>query len=56
MLVLVASVRLDGRAEADTRQPQPLAGWPFDGVLYALVLLVAVFDVWSFGVRRRILA
>ncbi len=24
--------------------------------LYALVLLVAVFDVWSFGVRRRILA
>ncbi len=37
---VVVSVLLDDRAGAATRQPAPaLPGWPFDGVLYALVAL-----------------
>jgi alkane 1-monooxygenase len=40
VLVLVASVMIDDRAGAETRQPHPtLPGWPFDAVLYALFAL-----------------
>jgi alkane 1-monooxygenase len=44
--VLVASVWLDGRAGAQTRQPAPLLpGWPFDGLLYVLFAL-QVANLW----------
>lgn len=41
--VVVASVMIDNRAGAETRQPTPaLPGWPFDAVLYALFALQLV--------------
>jgi alkane 1-monooxygenase len=46
VLVLVASVMIDNRAGAETRQPHPrLPGWPFDSVLYALFALHLV-NLW----------
>jgi alkane 1-monooxygenase len=46
VLVLVASVLIDGRASAETRQPVPeLPTLPFDLVLYALFTLHLV-NVW----------
>jgi alkane 1-monooxygenase len=45
-LVVVASVLVDNRAAAETRQPEPtLPGWPFDGVLYLLFVLHLV-NLW----------
>jgi len=48
--VLVASVWIDNRAGAETRQPSPtLPGWPFDSVLYvlfALQIAIVALAVW----------
>ena len=41
--VVIASVMADNRTGNDTHQPRPsLPGWPFDGVLYALLVLHVV--------------